>query len=157
MPCGSLGRQVCAAAALSSVCKPKSERSGGEEEETASHWRFFVCPSGINGTPSEAWLVAQENAMCPTDGPSKNEGASCADGQFCLGRVWRQTGKSAEARTSTNECLFKKKSPIQLPYHFFNQTKHYLQYATLEDWLFRKHNKIGLLFNEILPINQNRH
>lgn len=95
--CRSPGRQVCAAAALSSVCKPKRERSGEKRKKQLLTGGFCVCPSGINGTPSKAWLMAQENAMCPTDGPSKNEGASCADGQFCLGRVWRQIGKSAEA------------------------------------------------------------
>ena len=45
---------------------------------------FFVSPSGTDGTTAKTWIVAQDSAMCPTDGPSKYEGTSCTDGQFCL-------------------------------------------------------------------------
>lgn len=57
---------------------------------------FFVSPSGIDGTPAKTWIVAQVSAMCPTDGPSKYEGTSCTDGQFCISRVLRQMAKSAK-------------------------------------------------------------
>ncbi len=44
---------------------------------------FFVSPSATDGTAAKPWIVAQESAMCPTDGPSKYEGTSCTDGQIC--------------------------------------------------------------------------
>lgn len=76
---------------LSSVCRPKEGEKWEKEEGKASQWRrywgFFVSPSGIDGTPAKTWIVDQESAMCPTDGPSKYEGTSCTDGQFCLCRV----------------------------------------------------------------------
>lgn len=54
---------------------------------------FFVSPSGTDGPAANTWIVAQESAMCPTDGPSENEGTSCTDGPFRLRRVSRQMAK----------------------------------------------------------------
>lgn len=82
---------------LLQLCLQTKERE--KEEETASHWRFFFfflsVLVGMDGTAAKAWLVAQGRAMCPTDGPSKYEGASCTDGQFCFGGVRRQIAKPA--------------------------------------------------------------
>lgn len=93
-----------------------------------------VCPSGIDRTAAKAWIVAQESAMCPTDGPSKYEGTSCTDGRFCLGTVSRQMAKSAEDGTPTNECLiFKTKHRTELFHthgHTIENTKKSLTYAS---------------------------
>lgn len=35
---------------------------------------FFVSRPGTQGTAARTWTVAQDSAMCPTDGPSKYEG-----------------------------------------------------------------------------------
>lgn len=85
---------------LSSVCRPKRERSGKRTEEKhlneGDTRGFFVSPSGTDGTAAKTWIEAQESAMCPTDGPSKYEGTSCTDGQFCMCRVQTQMAKSAK-------------------------------------------------------------
>lgn len=62
------------------------------EGDTGGFWS----PFGKDGTAAKTWIVAQESAMCPTDGASKYEGTSCTDGQFCMSRVWRQMVKSAK-------------------------------------------------------------
>lgn len=76
---------------LSSVCTPKGDRNGKRRKEKLLNGGdtggFFVSPSGTDGTAAKTWIMAQESAMCPTDGPSKYEGTSCTDGQFCLCRV----------------------------------------------------------------------
>lgn len=82
---------------LSSVCTPKGDRSWKRRKEKLLNGGdtggFFVSPSGTDGTAAKTWIMAQESAMCPTDGPSKYEGTSCTDGQFCLCRVLETNGR----------------------------------------------------------------
>lgn len=60
-----------------------------EGRNSFSEFFFFACLFGTDGAVARTWTVAQESAMCPTDGTSKYEGTSCTDGQFCLGIVQR--------------------------------------------------------------------
>lgn len=75
---------------LSSVCRPKRGRSGERRKEkllNEGDTGGFLSPFGKDETAAKTWIVAQESAMCPTDGTSIYEGTSCTDGQFCVSRV----------------------------------------------------------------------